>query len=164
MANDLRERFWKNVNVKTPIECWPWTNYTNPEGYGQIGDNCKTRRAHRVSYELYFGHLSDDLYVCHHCDNPSCVNPFHLYQGTEQQNTRDMVERDRQARGQDFSNTKLSDKEVLQIRREYKNTDLNQYDLAEKFGVNRSQIQRIVVGKHWTHVGGPIKGKDFDLS
>jgi hypothetical protein len=84
----LEDRFFSKVQ-KTET-CWIWTAYKNKKGYGQINsDGYNMKKAHRVSYEMHNGNIPDGLIVCHSCDNPSCVNPQHLWLGTDLQNAQD---------------------------------------------------------------------------
>lgn len=96
-AVSLENRFWSRVN-KTST-CWLWTMGTDKDGYGKISSgkrqNRKHMRAHRVSYELYKGAVPDGMFVCHTCDNPSCVNPEHLFLGTAFDNNRDTINKGR---------------------------------------------------------------------
>ena len=94
----MPDRFWAKVN-KTD-NCWEWTGAKTPFGYGQIGRpgrNNGTVLAHRYSAMLHFGMFDRRLFVLHHCDNPSCVNPDHLYFGDHQQNADDKMLRGRHA-------------------------------------------------------------------
>jgi hypothetical protein len=156
----LEERFWDKVDVRGSEECWLWQGAKDGE-YGVLSDSGKKRRAHRVSYEIDTGGLNPDLHVCHHCDTPSCVNPNHLYQGTEQDNTDDMVNRNRQAKGSDFSNTELSEQDVAEVRRQYRDTNKSTYKIAAELPISPSQVRRIVNGDQWQHAGGPIRGQDY---
>lgn len=90
------ERFWLRVKKGAPDECWEWQGATVGEGYGSFFDPGGTRRAHRFSMELLLGRkLRSNELVCHHCDNPPCVNPAHLYVGSAQDNVDDMMARGR---------------------------------------------------------------------
>lgn len=92
----LLARFWKKVNKGEG--CWEWTAARSADGYGVIGAGGRggpLLRAHRVSYEIHNGPVPIGMYVCHHCDNPPCVRPDHLYAGTNQQNQLDAVKRGR---------------------------------------------------------------------
>lgn len=97
MTKSFEQRFWSKVERRGADDCWPWLAGTNQLGYGRIST---TRAAgpilaHRASYELANGTMPAGLIVCHRCDNPRCVNPAHLYAGTNAQNTDDMVKRGR---------------------------------------------------------------------
>ena len=87
------ERFEKYY-IKCENGCWQWTAFLDKDGYGQFWLYGKTRRAHRAGWFLYKGYWAKDL-LCHHCDNPRCVNPKHLYEGTALTNQQDIVKRGR---------------------------------------------------------------------
>lgn len=86
--------FWENVEVAEGNKCWIWRGSMEPTGYGKIGfggvDSKREFKAHRVSYEMRYGPIKDGMVICHTCDNPSCVNPNHLFEGTHTDNMRDM--------------------------------------------------------------------------
>lgn len=158
MTIPLIERFWAKVNKRGPDDCWEWTAGCS-RGYGQIGEGGRRGKmlyAHRVSYELHNGPIPigegyHGTCVCHTCDNPPCVNPSHLFLGTIADDTRDMVEKGRQARGEKNGRAKLTEKEVEEIRRGYVRYSRThgQSALARKYGVNPTAIGFIIRGEHW---------------
>lgn len=88
-------RFWKFVLKGDVDSCWNWRGWTNRQGYANFKVNGVTHKAHRVSYELTNGPIPTGLLVCHQCDNPSCMNPNHLFVGTHQDNATDKMNKGR---------------------------------------------------------------------
>lgn len=152
----LADRFWEKVDRRGPDECWLWTAAVNEHGYGVMRPEGRrtgpTIKAHRVSLMLA-GVDVDGLVVRHSCDNPPCVNPAHLSTGTKADNSADMVTRDRHARGSRSGTSKLTERQVAEIRARQAAGELHRV-LAAEYGVSRVTITNIVSGKTWRHVTG----------
>ena len=152
-------KFMANVN-KTE-DCWNWTGGTvqsNYYRYGRFKTAGKSYRAHRYAYQEMVGAIPKDMLVCHHCDNPLCVNPDHLFLGTAQDNASDMVSKNRQAKGTDINNAVLTAAKVKRIRRMYAKRYKNgkrkytQQQIAERVGCSRRNVSSVVNYKIWSHV------------
>lgn len=143
LSSKFLNRFWAKVN-RTET-CWIWTACKSLTGYGQIGREKSRDRfaAHRVSWVIENGPIADGLLVLHRCDNPSCVRPSHLFLGTDADNVNDMIEKGREAKGFSFPQTKLSNDQILYIRRAY-SYGITQVELAQEFGVCQPHISDIV--------------------
>jgi hypothetical protein len=92
----VEPRFWSYVKRLNPTECWEWIGKRDKYGYGflRIG-KIRSFQAHRISYLMFYKIQPGNLFVCHSCDNPPCVNPSHLWLGTAKDNSRDMVSKGR---------------------------------------------------------------------
>lgn len=149
----IEDRFWPKVDLSGgPDACWPWLAATNAGGYGIFYRGPKRGRmhiAHRVAFELFVGPIPEGQDVLHHCDNPPCVNPAHLYLGTDVENARDRHVRGRDARGSRNGLAKLTEEAVVDIRARYARGGILQRELAEEHGVDPSLISRIVSGELW---------------
>jgi len=133
--------------------CWTWTG-NKPDGrYGHFSLGMKTVKAHRWLYQLINGPIPEGLVIRHKCDNPQCVNPMHLERGTHAENQRDKHARGRapNRKGEKHPLARLTDEKVIEIRK-LAGCGMTQPAIAEKFGVNRQQIGRIVRRENWSHV------------
>ena len=166
-------RFWSNVDVRGPDECWEWMAGKFSDGYGTFSlgsrtpDSGTTFRAHRVAWRIAKGPIPPTLCVCHQCDNPPCVNPRHLFLGTIADNHADRSRKHRTAsgdhggarthpecrpRGERHGMHKLTASQVLAIRAEYASGRVTQEALGHEYGVNHRHISNIVRRKSWAHV------------
>lgn len=145
-------RFFSNVDFG---DCWIWTGVTNSNGYGRFSLNNKFTLAHRFSHELFIGPIPEGRNVCHSCDNRLCVNPSHLWLGTQSENLRDAVQKGRMfrpnTRGSRNGNTPLRDADVRAIKRGL-SLGARQKELARSYGVDVSTISNIKLGKTWSHI------------
>lgn len=146
------ERFWRRV--KRTNTCWLWTGSILPNGYGKISIKHRDVLAHRYSYELLKGKIPDGHLCLHKCDVRNCVNPEHLFTGTHLDNMEDRNRKKRQAKGHQMGahSAKLSDEQVKEIRSQYSPGNTSQRQLAEEYGLNQSQISRILTRKRYKHV------------
>ena len=148
-----QDRFWAYVDKSA--DCWEWTASKSPNGYGQfsatIGGRLRNMRAHRLAYIWSGKHLDDADLLCHTCDNPSCVNPDHLFVGTHQDNMADKVEKDRQAKGESIGVSVLTEDQVHEIRRRFKAGESGS-NIADKFGVSKQCVYGIVKRRTWRHI------------
>lgn len=147
-------RFMRLVAVgQEPGSCWIWQG-NRPDGrYGHFSITGKSVKAHRWLYEAVIGFIPDGLVLRHRCDNPACVNPQHLELGTFADNTRDMLDRGRGAdrKGERHPLARLNADSVRKIRAEAAN-GTRHAALAERFGVARQQITKIVGRASWGHI------------
>lgn len=151
----LAERFWKKVAVGRHCDCWEWLAFKNPKGYGMVKDaDGDSRPAHRVAYRLAVGPIPDKMHVLHRCDNPSCVNPSHLFLGTNFDNVADRVAKGRSGalRGEGSPVSKLTADQVSDIRARYGGKRGEIIALATEFGVDRTNIAYILKRKTWRHI------------
>jgi hypothetical protein len=167
----LIERFWSYVDRSGGDEaCWIWTGGRNIRGYGVFRIGSTKINSHRYAWIIIRGPVPDSLYVCHDCpggDNPACVNPAHMFLGTNGDNQRDASAKGRSAhgdnhpsrlhperlkRGEENGQSKLTTEQVRSIRVEYATGAMTQDELAQKYHVVRNAIWMIVRRKTWVHV------------
>lgn len=161
-SNDL-ERFWTKVAITADDnKCWEWQRGKNVDGYGVFGTGGRKHKkrhlAHRFSWELAYGNIPTGLFVLHSCDNPSCVNPKHLFLGTNLDNIHDMMNKGRQSkgeakslalRGENNPNAKLTKEQVEYIRQRYAQGGILQRELGVQFGITQVQVSTIILRKAW---------------
>lgn len=158
------ELFWARVDIKGPDDCWNWVRVARGSRYGACKIKGRTYLAHRIAYELTYGPIPEGKYICHTCDNPSCVNPAHLFAGTPKDNSQDMLSKGRHRTasplGEGNGKSKLTKAEVMEIRRLWdscshgfgKHPPYTTKVLADMFGLSMSAIAGVVRRRVWSHV------------
>jgi hypothetical protein len=116
--------------------------------YYSIKINGKVLVLHRVMYERKYGAIPSGLIARHKCDNVLCINPEHIELGTNQDNMNDMVERNRSLKGSKNNSSKLTEEVIIEIR----NSNLNKFELAEKYQVSERTIRDIIMNRAWKHI------------
>jgi hypothetical protein len=154
----MSARFWDLVGKETRTGCWPWLGErrgNNQYGSFTAGPGNRNRSlAHRKMHELTRGPIPPGMCVMHRCDNPICVNPEHLQLGTHADNMADMKRKGRARghRGEAHPMAKLTEAQVIEIRRRYIPRVVGTPQLAKEFGVDTAMVQRIVTRKAWRHL------------
>lgn len=146
----LKARF--DVYTKRKPGCWEWIGYRDPNGYGRMDVGDRPMLAHRVSYLVHYGSIPDGMAVLHKCDEPKCVNPEHLFLGTQADNVRDMHAkgraRKRALRGSEHGMAKLDGKKVRAIRAWQGPLKV----IAERYGITAATACDVRKRKTWKHI------------
>jgi hypothetical protein len=165
-SEKFRARFWEKVDKDGPGGCWLWTRGKDSWGYGNIalertviGEEGAPTKAHRASWVMANDEALSDFCVLHHCDVPSCVNPDHLWLGTDADNMadRDQKGRGNQPRGKHHGRTVLTEEQVLEIFNLFITAPPyrgRRAALARKYGVSAVAIGKVWNGDNWSHLTG----------
>lgn len=147
------KRFWSKVKKKRGKGCWEW-QASKVYGYGQfyVPSENSHRRAHRVSWIIKNGKIPNDLLVLHKCDNRACIRPDHLFLGTHQDNENDKISKGRQAVGSKSGSSKLTEKQVSEIRGRYNTGKYTTRELAKIYKVCQRTICVILRYIAWRHI------------
>ena len=135
-------RFGVKIKFGDPSDCWNWLGYINYNGYGQFLFEDKQQLAPRVMYQIVFGPIPIGLCILHRCDNPACVNPWHLFLGTYKDNMKDCVSKGRHISGGGPKTILLE--LVTEIRDRHLYGYATQRKLAKEYGVSRATIWNVI--------------------
>lgn len=153
----MKDKFWSNVIKGQENDCWPWTG-GNDGKYGTFYINSRYVKCTRLLYFILHGKIPYGIRVLHKCDNPICVNPSHLFPGTQKDNILDSVNKGRWIRGgEGIGNAKLTKASVIQIRQRYKKGKhgCGMIALSRLFNVSPSTIRDVVKNKNWSYIEQP---------
>lgn len=145
----VEQRFWSYV--RKADGCWIWTGRREVFGYGSMSVKRRNVKAHRYSYELHIGPIPPGVYVCHRCDNPPCVNPAHLFLGTQADNMADAAAKGRVEYGERHHTARLTASGVVDARRRVAAGEMVK-DVARELGVTHSTLSNAIRRKTWRHV------------
>lgn len=141
-----KTKLLKRVLEEPNSGCWLWEGAASGPGYGTIWFDGRTYATHRLSWEVHRGPIPEGLFVLHHCDTPACVNPDHLFVGTQQDNFDDMRSKGRWWRpsGENHHAALITNETAAAIRARYAEGGITQFDVGEEFGVTQGLVNRIV--------------------
>ena len=147
----VEDRFWPKVDIRGPNDCWLWKAGKDRDSYGTFRLYGKTHRAHHIAFVFANDRWpAKGMQILHSCDNPSCVNPNHLSEGTSQDNANDSVRRHRQARGSTQGLSKFSEADIPAIRQRWSNGEPIR-QIARDMGVGPTTIRSICHRLTWKH-------------
>lgn len=147
------ERFFNSIEKEQKINgCWLWTKAIGKNGYGVLNIKGILFYAHRYSWELNYGKIPKNMFICHKCDVRNCVNPKHLFLGTNHDNVKDMIRKGRNnsPKGSNSPKAKLTEEDVIKIKNLLKTEKTA--DLAKLFNIGKRQIIYIKNNQSWKHV------------
>lgn len=149
------DRFWRQVVKGEDTECWLWTGRLMSNGYGVMTVRKRYVGVHRFSFALVYGPIPEGMHVCHNCpggDVRNCVNPAHLWLGTQADNNADMHDKGRYAIGERHGQARLDAAQVRAIRARHAVGGITQRAIAREYGVLPGHVSEIVTRKIWRHV------------
>jgi len=160
LLSSPEEKFGRFIDIRSDEECWEWLGAKDGGGYGAYGSpHLSENKSHRIMWEMYYGKIPLDdvgntLYVLHKCDNSSCCNPGHLFLGTNKDNMKDKVKKERQSRLFGLRNGRsiMNREKVINLRQLYSTRKYSYKALVKLFGISQSQVARIIKNQSWSWV------------
>jgi len=153
----LEDKLLDGITMVPDAGCWLWERAVSTAGYGQVRDGKKLLYTHRLAYELFNGEIPEGMFVLHRCDVRCCCNPDHLFVGTNADNMRDKIEKGRQTRGSKCGTAKLTEADVVEMRRRYASGERVE-DIKKDYPVNIRNTYAAISGEWWAHVGSSLCG------
>jgi len=152
-TTSLKDRIFKRKITINKTGCWIWHGHRS-HGYGYIWvyEKKHTISVSRAIWLLKKGPIPDGLFICHKCDNPACINPDHLFLGTNEENIQDMIDKGRNAKGEKHGNSKLKVESVRTIRSMAKSHIATHEQIAKQFSISVSLVNAIIYKQRWKHV------------
>ena len=159
------DKLWSKVDQSGGSDtCWPWTGYRTVKGYGRLYFHGRERPnyAHRIAWELTNGPIPTGQHICHHCDNPPCCNPKHLFLGDAHANAHDALRKGVLfgARGEAHSSAKITELQVRETRRRFPvrgrwtggSTREQRRAFADELGVPLTTLEAVIYHQTWKHI------------
>lgn len=147
----VRDRLFRCMKINEDTGCWEWQKGLFSTGYGQMSVKGRNRGAHVVAYEIFNGEIPEGMLVCHKCDNPICINPEHLFLGTNKDNMEDMVNKGRSAVANN-GHVKMTEDQVRELLKMYKTGRYSRKELADYFLISINTVSSIINGVSWKHI------------
>lgn len=157
-SKEVQNRFWSKVDKGSEEECWEWTACKNNYGYGMFTLNRTTHKSHILSLWSYLNKPPEGKLVCHTCDNPACVNPNHLWYGTQKDNMKDAFNKGRAIRvktltGEAHPGSKITEAQATEILRIRRDTKRGAENINKMFpGLGLGSIKRLIYNETWKHL------------
>jgi len=155
-AKPLAELLWRRVEKPNKNGCMIWQGKPFNNGYGYVAEYVDKKKrvigVHCAAYELTYGKIPKGMFVCHHCDNKLCCNPEHLFLGTNRENINDMLKKGRSLKGIKHHSSKLTEKQVKEIRKKYDGKKRTASYFAKKFNVGTTCIYSVIHKHTWRHI------------